>query len=476
MFADAQPAVAELVRQRVATAVVPSSVYTVFTAGGLAFGGCFGTASTDGRAPTFDTAYRIASCTKSFTAAAVLQLRDANALRLDDPITDYLDIGTFELPNAARVSTPTVGALLSMSAGLATDNAWADRQESMPSAAFDAICADGFTLSSPPGTRYEYSNLGYALLGRVIERASGVGYREFVTRHLLEPLGLQHAAFEARRVTAPGGLADGFRRVDNRWQPVPLSGPGAFSAIGGLFMSARELTRWCTWLAGGYPMGAAGDDVLAASSRREMQMLHQLDPARINGSIRTAGYGFGLEVELHDVGLIVSHRGGYPGFSTQMVWHPDTQIGVVIMENAPYARSPAVTALRQVLAMVPVPPPVIWPVTLRARDDIERLLAQWDDTVADQIFADNLDVDQPRNLRRAEFSRIAARIGFTNDCRGRPVGYCDFSSDSAAHLEWTARGHRGSVRCAVALTSLRPPRVQSIELRETNIQDQPATA
>jgi hypothetical protein len=235
-------------------------------------------------------------------------------------------------------------------------------------------------------------------------------------------------------------------------------------------MSARDLTAWCSWLAAGYPLGATDDDVLAASSRREMQMVHQLDPPRMRGPVRTAGYGYGLEVELYDVGIIVSHRGGYPGFSAQMAWHPDTQIGVLIVENGPYARTPAVTALQGVLAEVSVSAPVLWPTTLRARDDIEQLLCRWDDTLADRIFADNLDLDQPRHVRRVEFARTAVRIGFTDDCRHNRLDTCDPRSDSAAHLEWTIRGHRGAVRCAVTLTSLRPPCIQSIHLADKTFQ------
>jgi CubicO group peptidase (beta-lactamase class C family) len=469
MFPDAQPTVAELISQRVATGVAPASVYTVFTADGPAFSGCYGVAAIDGRPPTLDTASRIASCTKSFTAAAILQLRDANALALEDPVTDFLDIGAWELPASAPPPPATVGALLSMSGGLASDNPWADRQESMTAQGFTTLCAGGFTLSSAPGTRYEYSNLGYALLGRVIERVSGLGYRDFITDRLLRPLGLQHSAFDTATVTAPGGIADGFRRVGTDWQPVPITGPGAFSSIGGLFMTANDLTTWCTWLAAGYPLGVTGDSVLAASSRRDMQMVHQLDPPRIHGAIRTAGYGYGLEVELHGVGVIVSHRGGYPGFSAQMAWHPTTQIGVVILENAPYAQSPAVTALHRLLAAAPAPTPALWPATICARDDVERLLTKWDDTLADQMFADNLDLDQPRHRRRVEFACVADRLDFTDDCRHCPLEACEPTSESAAHLEWTARGHRGSVRCAITLTSQRPPRVQSIVLHHNVI-------
>jgi CubicO group peptidase (beta-lactamase class C family) len=471
MLLDAQPAVDDLVRRRVDTGVVPAVAYTVFASQGIVFAGCHGAAGADGRPPTTGTAFRIASCTKSFTAAALLQLRDAGKVNLEDPITDYVGTGAWQLPGG-HAPPPSVGALLSMSGGLATDNPWADRQESMPEHHFTALCQQGFTLIAAPGARYEYSNLGYALLGRVIARASGIGYRQYVIERLLKPLGLAQTGFDAATAQAPDGVADGFRFRCGQWQPVEVSGPGAFSSIGGLYSTAADLAAWCGWLASAYPVGAPEDPILAPSSRRQMQHLRQVDPSRIDGTVRAAGYGYGLEVELYDCGTIVSHRGGYPGFSAQMAWHPATQVGVVILENAPYAQSPAVTVLRQVLSSVKLPAwSSIWPMTAQARSDIERLLVRWDDTLADRIFADNMDRDQPRRDRRKELTRAAAAIDFTEDGSEKPLVDCHPVSRSPAHLEWTVHGRSGALRCEVALTSHVPPRIQSVSLRRMSTPD-----
>ncbi|BBX32531.1 putative hydrolase [Mycolicibacterium mageritense DSM 44476 = CIP 104973] len=474
MLADAQSAVHSLVSGRVTSETVPGAVYVVFTADGPAFSGSAGVAGDDGRLPGLDTAFRIASCTKSFTAAAVLQLRDAGVLSLDDPVAKFIDIGPCELPGTQTApQAATLGALLSMSGGFASDNPWADRQESMPEDEFTALCRRGFTLTSAPGTRFEYSNLGYAMLGRVISQASGIGYREYVTDNLLRPLGLSHTVFDATQCRAAGGVAVGFHRVGNQWRQAAVSTPGAFSSIGGLYMTANELATWCGWLAAGHPWGATGDDVLAARSRREMQRLHQHDAARAQDQVVPGGYGYGLEVELHDCGVVVSHRGGYPGFSAQMAWHPQTQLGIVILENASYARTPAVTALRHVLAAEGVPTrPEIWPATIAARDEVERLLARWDDAIADRLFTDNVDMDMPRPQRRSEVIRAATDIGFDDDHRHRHLPLCEPTSTSPANLEWTVRGRRGELRCAVTLTSGNPPKVQSMTLLSKEIYGQ----
>ena len=129
--------------------------------------------------------------TKSFTAAAVLLLRDEGTLRLDDPAEEYVpQLTGLPLPSADS-ARPTVRNLLQMNAGWPQDDPWADRQLYLDDAAIDAITTTGLSYSNPPGTRFEYSNFGYILLGRVIQAASGIPAMQFITERLLEPLGMQ---------------------------------------------------------------------------------------------------------------------------------------------------------------------------------------------------------------------------------------------------------------------------------------------
>src|SRR5690606_5571985 len=121
----------------------------------------------------------------------------------------------------------TIRMLLTMSGGLPTDDPWGDRQEAMTASEFDALLAAGLSFDSIPGTGFTYSNLGYAVLGRVIETASGRDYRRFVRERLLDPLGLTRTAFEFDRYTGDEA-ALGARHLDGQWQYVPFSGPGAF--------------------------------------------------------------------------------------------------------------------------------------------------------------------------------------------------------------------------------------------------------
>ena len=93
----------------------------------------------------------------------------------------------------------TVRHLLTMSSGLATDDAWADRHLDLHDAELDAIVADGVTFAWMPGATFEYSNLGYGILGRVVRNITGSTLQQHVTEHLLQPLGMTRTSWKPTR-------------------------------------------------------------------------------------------------------------------------------------------------------------------------------------------------------------------------------------------------------------------------------------
>jgi CubicO group peptidase (beta-lactamase class C family) len=439
----------------------PGVCYGVVGREGLLHAAGHGAARVDGPAPDPATAFRIASMTKSFTAASVLLLAERGALGTADPVSRYVPEFGAVRPPTSDAPPVTVGMLLSMSGGLPTDDPWADRQEAMTPEEFGRLLTGGIRFVSTPGTAYEYSNLGYALLGRVVEAASGMPYRAFAERHLIAPLGLDATGFDTS-VAAPGGIAAGHARLDGRWQEQPFSPPGVFSAIGGLFSTVQDLARWVRWLAGAFP-ARDGDDPgpLSRASRREMQQIHRVVPG--DG---VTGYGYGLKVE-HDPdhGVVVSHSGGYPGHGSHMRWHPATGLGVISLTNARYTtgRTQAIAALRAVLADAAGPPPRprLWPETEQARLAVERLLRDWDPRVAGAWFADNVAMDLDLGRRRARIRELVAAVGPLPDPAppGEPL-----RSDSPAHAVWTVHGARGALRCEIRLNPQHPPRIQTLEV------------
>src|ERR1700761_2253140 len=163
----------------------PGLAYGIVLDGELVHAGGLGERQLGGPRPDADTVFRIASMSKSFTASAILSLRDDGALRLDDPAEEYVP----ELrgwppvtPDAARVS---IRHLLTMTAGFPTDDPWGDRPQGLPLADFGRLLAGGLRFNWAPGTRFEYSNLGYAILGRIVATAAQTEYADFVRARLL---------------------------------------------------------------------------------------------------------------------------------------------------------------------------------------------------------------------------------------------------------------------------------------------------
>lgn len=218
-------------------------------------------ALTDGEGT--DMVYRIASMTKSFTAAIVLWLRDEGAWSLDDPVADHArELAGVRSPEG---SPPiTIGQLLSMSSGLATDDAWADRHLDISPAEIDLIYAGGPTFACRPGEAFEYSNLGYAMLGRIVFRSTGRSLQTLVTQRILQPLGMADTAWTQPahdRWARPHRVQDGVCVPD----PHDPLGDGEIAPMGGLWTTVADLAKWVAWLDSPAP---------APAFRHEMQRIH----------------------------------------------------------------------------------------------------------------------------------------------------------------------------------------------------------
>ncbi len=471
-MADALDDVDEIFKRFFDREVAPGITYGVVVDGVLAHAGGLGTLR-DGfdMPPDVDTVFRIASMTKSFTAAAILLLRDADHLRLDDRVATWVpELAGLELPTTD--SPPiTIEHLLTMSAGFPTDDPWGDRQQGLAFDRFDALLRGGVSLAWAPGTRFEYSNLGFGILGRVVTRVAGSEYRDVVTARLLEPLGMLATTYD-RDAVPEGRLALGYVRRDDQWLPEPIDPYGALASMGGAFTSVRDLARWVAGFLDAFPPRDDPDGhPLARATRREMQQVHRsYDPdvtkesADAAPTLVSGGYGYGLFVsDALRIGRVVGHGGGYPGYGTYMRWHPATGIGVIGFANARYV--PMIHPVSEALTMLVErqsdrPRAVaVWPQTLSARAVVERLLERWDDELAVASFAMNVELDEPWPRRRAAFERL-------RDVHGslQPDASMGVEASSPAHLAWWMVGERGRLRIEILLSPERPPRIQSVTL------------
>ncbi len=284
--------------------------------------------------------------TKSFTAAMTLLLRDEGVLGLDDPVGIHVpELAGFKGPTADSPLI-TLRHLLTMDGGLSIDDPWGDRLQGLPLDRFSELLAEGFEFAWTPGTAFEYSNLGYGILGRVLSSASGIEYRDLVWRRILEPLGLSATCYDADDVPS-GRLVQGHTHRDDAFVDEPFDGYGALASMGGIFSSVRDLATWVAGFADAFP---ARDDPdtghpLGRASRREMQQVHRSLPSELEPydpalapPMDTTGYGFGLFVQSNlAMGHVVAHSGGYPGFGSHMRWHVASGMGVIALGNRTYA-------------------------------------------------------------------------------------------------------------------------------------------
>jgi hypothetical protein len=188
--------------------------------------------------------------------------------------------------------------------------------------------------------------------------------------------------------------------------------------------------------------------------------------------VENLAYGFGLfTVDDLGIGRVVGHGGGYPGFGSHMRWHPASGLGVVALANARYA--PASLLARDQLAelvraeVAPVRRTRPNTTTRDARAAVEGLLERWDDARAAELFAMNVELDEPIAARRAFVERLHERHGALRPDDAEPT-----ESQTSYHLSWWMRGDRGRVHVEILLSPELPPRVQTFGV--TSVPEPPA--
>jgi len=465
-LAAAFPAIDRLMRDFAERARVPGIAYGVLVDGRLAHQGVWGVRDVGAKAPVdVHTVFRIASMSKSFTAVAILQLRDEGKLALDDPAERYV-------PELAGLAYPTADSpritirhLLSHAEGFPEDNPWGDRQLAVTDDAMTRLMRQGIPFSTAPGTAYEYSNFGYAILGRIVARVSGQPFAQYLETRLLKPLGMHATTLEPGSVPA-ARAARGYRLEDGAWKEEPRLADGAFGAMGGLLSSTADLARYVAFMMSAWPPRDDPDDgPLRRASLREMQQVWRPSPASVSreasGGLRlnTGGYGFGLRVwQTCTWPHVVAHSGGLPGFGSHMRWLPEQGVAIIAMGNLTYTSwgrvaDEAIGMLERTGALVtrePQPSPAL----IAARDDVMRLMEAWDDSVADRVAADTLYLDMPKERRR---ERLAALDAVHGACQAMPGR---FDVENALRGSWLMACERGWLEVSITLAPTIPPKVQ----------------
>jgi len=460
------PEIDRLFRAFAERSKVPGIAYGILIDGQLTHIGAVGDQDTASKAPVdADTVFRIASMTKSFTALCILRLRDEGKLSLDDPAGRYVPELAGLAPPTADSPRITIRHLLSHAEGFPEDNPWGDRQLAATDEDMSRMMRQGIPFSTAPGTAYEYSNFGFAILGRIVARVSGVPYREYVTSRILEPLGMTSTTLEPASVP-PGRLAKGYRLERDAWVEEPALPDGAFGPMGGMLTSTRDLGRYVGFLMSAWPPRDDPDTgPVRRASLREMQQVWRPAPAIVTRDsveaplrLNAGGYGFGLRVSQScGVSHLVAHSGGLPGFGSHMRWLPDHGVAIIAMGNLTYTSwgrvaDDAIDLLDRTGGLRPrVPQPSR--ALLDARDAVSGLIDRWDEGLARTIAADNLFLDEPVNERRAQLESLRATHGA---CRADQP----FDVENALRGQWRMTCDRGWLRVSITLAPTVPPRVQ----------------
>jgi CubicO group peptidase (beta-lactamase class C family) len=469
---NALPAIEKLFQKQYETNHFPGLTYGVVVDGELLDSHSFGYTDLERKVPvTTKSLFRIASMTKSFTAMAIIKLRDDGKLRLDDPVDQY--IPELKMTDLLTNDAPiiTIHHLLTQDAGMPEDDPWADRQLALPDTEFLAMLNKGVSLSNPPGTIWEYTNLCYAMLGRIITVVSQVSYQEYIKREILIPLGMKNTLWEYSEASSDL-LAHGYRWKCEHYTEENLLHDGAYGAMGGLISSIEDFSKYISYHLQAWPARNESEfGPLRRSSLREMQHPRnfiRLDKhADVPGSFVTIAYCYGLvwSQNSSDGIISVTHTGGLPGFGSNWVILPKHGVGLVSFANSTYADLHSINAaiIGQLITLADLKPrqlPISKFLAERKIQIIKLLLENnWDitDSQISMIFAENFFLDHSLELRKTASQELFNQAGKILN-----IGELDPKNQLRGRFD--LKGEHATIQITFSLSPENPPLIQELKL------------
>jgi CubicO group peptidase (beta-lactamase class C family) len=464
------PRIDEHFRRYMAEAHVPGLVYGIVRDGRLVHVGTMGVAENDRRGPVnADTLFRIASMSKAFTALAILKLRDEGRLSLDALAETYVPEmrgWTYPTTDSPRIR---VRDLLSHVGGFVTDDPWGDRQTPLPEAEFTAMLRAGVPFTRAPQTAFEYSNFGYALLGRIVTNVSGRPYADYIEQEIMRPLGMNSTGYDVFR-SPQDRRALGYRWENDAWSREPDMAHGAFGAMGGVQTSANDYARWVAFLLSAWPArdGPEQGPVQRPTVREMGQGLNfvALRPRPTlpggEGCPLAAAYAMGFTVAQDcDLGTTLTHGGGYPGYGSFLLLMPEHGVGVFAFANRTYA-GPSQPVFRAALELqrggmlegrvLPVSQALA-----RAYGAAGAMFGAGSLAPGRDLLAMNFLMDRSVENWAREFARLKTEVG---ECRAdAPI---TATGALSGRFQWSC--DRGRIDGQLLLAPTQPPTIQALRL------------
>jgi CubicO group peptidase (beta-lactamase class C family) len=457
---------------RFAQAGATSAVVGIVMDGELVYDGSFGALDTRGSArPDADTSFRIGSVTKSFAAMAIVKLRDEGKLSLDDPAERYVaDLA--KVRGLAKGSPPiTIRHLLTMTSGFAYDDTWGPVSYGYDRRQLSRFFDEGVTLASQPGERYAYSNLGYAILGLIVESVSRQPFRDYVTRNVLEPLGMSSTGWTPRS----RGMAVGYHRKQTELVPEPHPDDGVFAPAGGIYSSLRDFSRYVALQLSAYGDSEGPEAApLLRSSLREMhrgqawmRWGHDAPVAKHDAAhglrLMASSYGFGwVNNTTCDYEGLVQHGGYEPGYYAYVRILPRHGLGVVTFSaTAPIGDYETFRDALEVLRARGLLAPVetVTPALREAQLNVNRLLARWEEGLGRATF-------DPDSLQYSWFAPIGDELRKLALTHGACAPDSELAASSPTQASWRMRCAHGTIDFSLWLNPASRPRVQLLTWKE----------
>lgn len=283
------------------------------------------------RAPDARTLYRIASITKTFTATAIVQLRDEGRLHLDDPAVAHIPELREAISPFGPVETVTIRRMLSHESGLQGDPPGTDWTQDVYETSVERNLARAgeIATSVPPNTQQKYSNLAFQLLGEIVARVSGVPYGGYVAANILEPLGLGSTAFAPLPDELAARAAVGYQA---RWMSDDLAPANRLASFpqaeGGLWSCVEDLALWLVAQFAEDGGDRGGAQILAGSSLKEMHR-----PRYLGDEAWTQAWCIGWYAVRKGEDVWTQHSGGLPGFITNACFRAKEKVGAIALLN-----------------------------------------------------------------------------------------------------------------------------------------------
>lgn len=448
----------------------PSIAYGLVIGDKLVYSGATGLANIkDNRAATTKTLYRIASMSKSFTAMAILKLRDEGMLSLSDPVSKYIP----EINGGGALTTDaqliTIQNLLTMSAGFPEDNPWGDRQLADKDQELLDQVNHGISFSNVPGITFEYSNMGFALLGHIVTKVSGMPYQEYITQNIMQPIGMNDSRWEYSEI--PGDVfAPGYRYEDKTWKEEPVLHDGAYGAMGGMICTIEDFAKYVSLHLSAWPPRNTSDNgPIKRSSIREMHQPWRISGSAPNARTRTGvicpsfgGYGYGLGWRQDCNGLIrISHSGGLPGYGSEWRIYPEYNMGIVSFANHTYGAPgfPNGVVLDTLIQLAGIRKRELPPSQIlhQRKDEIMSLLPDFNDPESKKIFAENFWLDHDAASRQRDIKEVFRQAG-------KIVRVTDLKPENQLRGTFTIECEKEVVHVFFTLTPEREAYIQQLDI------------